>query len=72
VLVELDSDSPVVLHRNSTDFKITANQMNVCSGIEIQVKTDRKDLHRSLYEMDQGSWVIFEVPGFTKADSGRR
>src|SRR5262249_11240690 len=24
----------------------------------------------SLAEMDQGSWVIFELPGFTKAASG--
>jgi hypothetical protein len=33
---------------------------DVRSGTEMQVKTDRKDLHQSLREMDQGSRVIFE------------
>lgn len=45
--------------------------MNGRSGIEMQVKTDRKDLHLSLREMDHGSSVIFELPGFTKAGSGK-
>ena len=40
------------------------------AGTEIQVKTERQEVSLSLAEMDQGSWVIFELPGFTKAASG--
>ena len=40
------------------------------AGTEIQVKTERPEVTLSLAEMDQGSWVIFELPGFTKAASG--
>src|SRR5690606_31757498 len=71
-LAELGAGSPVVLHRNGKDHKVTGNQMNVRSGTEIKVKTDRKELNVSLREMDQGSWVIFELPGFTKAASGKQ
>ena len=40
------------------------------AGTEIQVKTERPEVTLSLAEMDQGSWVIFELPGFTNAASG--
>ena len=40
------------------------------AGTEILVKTERQEVSLSLAEMDQGSWVIFELPGFTKAASG--
>jgi cell migration-inducing and hyaluronan-binding protein len=42
----------------------------VRASTEIQVKTERKDVTLSLAEMDLGSLVIFEFPGFTKAASG--
>jgi len=42
----------------------------VRAGTEIQVKTERPEVTLSLTEMDQGSWVIFELPGFTSAASG--
>jgi cell migration-inducing and hyaluronan-binding protein len=42
----------------------------VRAGTEIQVKTERPQVTLSLAEMDQGSWVIFELPGFTHAASG--
>ncbi len=32
--------------------------------------TERKDVSLSLTELDKGSWVIFELPGFTAAASG--
>ena len=32
--------------------------------------TERPSLNLSLTELDQGSWVIFELPGFTTAASG--
>jgi hypothetical protein len=71
-LGELGAGEPVVLHRNGTDFKVTANQHNVRSGTEMKVKTTRKELNLSVREMDQGSWVVFELPGFTKAASGKQ
>ena len=32
--------------------------------------TDRPSMSITLTEMDSGSWVIFELPGFTTAASG--
>src|SRR5690606_32397849 len=71
-LAELSAGAPVVLHRKGKDHRITANQSNVRSGTEIQVKTEREEVFLSLREMDEGSWVIFELPGFTKAASGKQ
>ena len=34
------------------------------------MKTERSEVTLSLAEMDQGSWVIFELPGFAHAASG--
>jgi cell migration-inducing and hyaluronan-binding protein len=42
----------------------------VRAGTEIRVKTERQQVSLSLAEMDLGSWVLFELPGFTKAASG--
>src|SRR4051812_28488650 len=62
--------APIALVRNGKEFHITGNQSTVRAGTEILVKTERKEVSLSLAEMDQGSWVIFELPGFTKAASG--
>ena len=59
-----------MLSRNGKDFKITGNQSTVRAGTEILVKTERQQVSLSLAEMDQGAWVIFELPGFTNAASG--
>ena len=61
---------PIALVRNGKEFRITGNQSTVRAGTEIRVKTERQVVSLSLAEMDQGSWVIFELPGFTKAASG--
>ena len=63
-------EPPIALVRNGKEFHITANQSAVRAGAEIQVKTDRRDVAFAVSEMDLGSWVIFELPGFTKAASG--
>jgi cell migration-inducing and hyaluronan-binding protein len=34
------------------------------------VTTERPSLPLNLAELDQGSWVIFQLPGFTTAASG--
>jgi len=42
----------------------------VRSGTEIKVTTERPSLSLSLTEMEKGSWVIFDLPGFTTAAAG--
>ena len=37
---------------------------------EIKLTTERPSLSLRLSELDKGSWVIFEAPGFTTAASG--
>jgi len=61
---------PVVLSRNGRDFPVARNQSNVRAGTEVRVTTERPEMSLSLREMDAGSWVIFELPGFTTAASG--
>ncbi len=61
---------PITLVRNGKEFQVTANQGTVRAGTEIQVLTERSELSLGMSEMDQGSWVIFELPGFTNAASG--
>jgi hypothetical protein len=71
-MADLSAGSPVSLSRNGKNFKITANQSNVRSGTEMRVNTERKEISLSVREMDQGSWVVFELPGFTTAASGKQ
>jgi cell migration-inducing and hyaluronan-binding protein len=59
---------PVVLSRNGREYSFTSG--NVRAGTEIKVATERRSLSLTLMEMDAGSWVIFELPGFTTAASG--
>jgi hypothetical protein len=70
-LAQLSAGEPVTLRRNGKDHKITANQSNVRSGTEMRVNTERKEIFLSVREMDKGSWVLFELPGFTHAASGK-
>jgi cell migration-inducing and hyaluronan-binding protein len=59
---------PVVLSRNGKEYTVTAT--NVRAGTEIKVTTERPSLNLNLTELDSGSWVIFELPGFVTAASG--
>jgi cell migration-inducing and hyaluronan-binding protein len=61
---------PITVTRNGKDHKITSNQSNVRSGTELRVNTERETLHLGVREMDQGAWVIFELPGYDHATSG--
>src|SRR5690242_18147338 len=63
---------PITLSRNGKDFKITANQSTVRAGTEIRVKTERPEVSFSLSEMAKDSWVVFELPGFANAGSGKQ
>ncbi len=60
---------PVVLSRNGKELPVTG-ETNVRAGAEIKVTTERPSLNLSVKELDSGSWVIFELPGFTTAASG--
>ncbi|MGV3635900.1 MAG: hypothetical protein ACO1NY_16245, partial [Pseudorhodoplanes sp.] len=62
--------APIALVRGGKEFKISGDQSTVRAGTEIQVKTERPTVTLSLAEMDRGSWVIFELPGFANAASG--
>ena len=60
---------PVVLSRNGKEFTL-AGETNIRAGTEIKVTTERPSVALRLSELDSGSWVIFELPGFTTAASG--
>jgi cell migration-inducing and hyaluronan-binding protein len=60
---------PVMLSRNGRRWEYTG-QTTVHSGSEVRVETARKDLSLTLSEMDNGSWVIFQLPGFTTPAGG--
>jgi cell migration-inducing and hyaluronan-binding protein len=63
------SGPPVVLSRNGKEF--TANgETNVRAGTEYKVTTERPNLSINVKELDAGSWVTFELPGFTSANAG--
>jgi cell migration-inducing and hyaluronan-binding protein len=65
-------EQPIALARNGRDYKITGNQSTVRAGTEVQVKTERREVSLSLSEMNKDSWVVFELPGFTKASTGKK
>jgi hypothetical protein len=44
----------------------------VVSGAELKAETDSTTLDLGLTEMDKGSWVMFELPGFTTASAGAK
>jgi cell migration-inducing and hyaluronan-binding protein len=58
-----------VLSRDGKDLTLTG-ETNVRAGSEIKVTTQRPSVDLRLSELDKGSWVIFELPGFTRAASG--
>jgi cell migration-inducing and hyaluronan-binding protein len=58
----------VVLSRNGRDYSVTAT--NVRAGTEMKVSTERPNLFLNLTEMDKGSWIVFQLPGFNAAATG--
>ena len=61
--------SPVVLSRNGKEITL-AGETNIRAGTEIKVTTERPAMALRLSELENGSWVIFELPGFSTAASG--
>jgi cell migration-inducing and hyaluronan-binding protein len=60
---------PVVLSRNGRKLTVNADT-TVLAGTEIRAESEAPTLNISLREMDAGSWVIFELPGYSKAATG--
>ena len=60
---------PVILSRNGKEFTLTG-ETNIRAGTEIKVTTERPSVALRLSELDSGSWVIFQLPGFATAASG--
>jgi cell migration-inducing and hyaluronan-binding protein len=59
---------PVVLSRNGKEYNLTATAVR--AGTEIKVATERPTVNLALTELDPGSWVVFELPGFNTAAAG--
>jgi hypothetical protein len=65
-----DPPAPVaVLSLNGKDFPV-GGATNVEAGSEFKVTTERTSLTLSVSELNAGSWVMFELPGFTTASAG--
>ena len=60
----------IVLSRNGKDYTLPGTSTNVRAGTEIKVTTENPSVSLTLTEMDKGSWVIFQLPGFNTAASG--
>jgi cell migration-inducing and hyaluronan-binding protein len=60
---------PVVVSRDGKEFTLAADT-NIRAGTEVKVTTERPSVDLRLSELDKGSWVIFELPGFATAASG--
>src|SRR5690606_39927681 len=60
---------PVTLSREGREFAFVG-ETNVRAGTEITVTTERPSVDLRLSELEPGSWVIFELPGFTSAAAG--
>jgi hypothetical protein len=54
---------------NGKDFPVTG-ATNVRAGTEFKVTTERPARNLNVSELDAGSWVMFELPGFTTASAG--
>ncbi len=64
-----DDQRPVTLSREGQEISIPVGT-NVRAGIEFKATTERSELELHMIELDQGNWVIVEIPGFATADSG--
>ena len=60
---------PIILQRNGMRFEYIG-ETTIGSGAEVRVETGRDTLSLSLREMDQNSFLILELPGFTASAGG--
>jgi cell migration-inducing and hyaluronan-binding protein len=59
----------ITLSRNGRKFNVSGDT-TVLAGTEIRAESESPSLNISLREMDNGSWVIFELPGYSSAATG--
>src|SRR5690606_8788337 len=64
--------APITLVRNGREFKAPGDQATVRAGTEIEVRTERPEVTLSLAEMDEGSWVLFKLPGVAEASGAEQ
>jgi cell migration-inducing and hyaluronan-binding protein len=64
-----DEDSPFVLSRDGYEVSVEVGT-NIRANTEFKVTTERTEMELHAIELDEGSWVIVEIPEFTNADSG--
>jgi len=62
---------PVIMSRNGRRFEYTG-ETTIRSGAEVRLETSRNDMTLSLREMDDGSWLIVELPGYATAGGGEQ
>ncbi len=62
---------PVILSRKGKQISIPVGT-NVRAGTEFKATTERTSMDLDVIELDAGSWVILEIPGFTKAATGQQ
>jgi hypothetical protein len=60
----------VVLSRSNGNKFTAEGETNVRAGTEYTVTTEGKSVNIRVRELDAGSWVMFQLPGFTKAAAG--
>ncbi len=60
--------SPIVLSRNGR--KVVNGSTTIRAGTEIKAESEQSPMNISVSELEKGSWVIFELPGFTTANAG--
>jgi cell migration-inducing and hyaluronan-binding protein len=60
---------PIVITRNGNEV-VTHGETNVRAGSEFTVKTESNSVNIRVREFDAGSWVMFKLPGFTRAAAG--
>ena len=58
-----------MLSRNGKEYQ-ASGETNVRAGTEYKVTTERASVNIYVKELDAGSWVMFELPGFTTASAG--
>jgi cell migration-inducing and hyaluronan-binding protein len=61
--------NPIILQRGGRRLEYIG-ETTIGSGAQVRVETARDSLALSLREMEQGSFVIFELSGFSSASSG--
>jgi cell migration-inducing and hyaluronan-binding protein len=62
-------ENPIMLSRNGKTFDYRG-QTTIRSGAEVTVDTARDSLPLRLSSMDNGSWVVLKLHGFSSADKG--